>query len=179
MSNWRVLKTIENKRHAFLFLSIFHIQCSQLLTDSARSWHIQCSQLLTDSARLWHIIVMMVVMIIIIWWQGCMIKLCVYYQYTNFWMKHFTCISTHWFWAFDHKKMILMHFYVVHILHKWYNTKSCVSKATSLLSGIHVCRDVGGCHALKKWFKKKHWFLFRKQNKNKTVSCRVLWGVAA
>ena len=40
MSNWRILRTTENRRNAFLFLAISHNQCSRLLTDSARSQHI-------------------------------------------------------------------------------------------------------------------------------------------
>ncbi len=31
MSNWRVLRTIENNRNSFLFLAISHNQCCQLL----------------------------------------------------------------------------------------------------------------------------------------------------
>ncbi len=40
MSNWRILKTIENKRNSFLFLAISHNQCSRLPTDAARLQHI-------------------------------------------------------------------------------------------------------------------------------------------
>ena len=40
MSNWKVLKTIDNKRNSFLLLAISHNQCSQLSTDSARWQHI-------------------------------------------------------------------------------------------------------------------------------------------
>ena len=40
MSNWRILKTIENKRTSLLFVAISHNQCSWLSTDSARSYHI-------------------------------------------------------------------------------------------------------------------------------------------
>ncbi len=36
MRNWRILKTIENKRNLFHFLAISHNQCSRLPTDSAR-----------------------------------------------------------------------------------------------------------------------------------------------
>ncbi len=39
-SNWKVLRTIENKRNGFLFLAISHNQCSWLLTDPAWSQHI-------------------------------------------------------------------------------------------------------------------------------------------
>ncbi len=39
-SNWKILKTIENKRIAFLFLPVSHNQCSRLPTDPARSQHI-------------------------------------------------------------------------------------------------------------------------------------------
>ncbi len=38
LSNWRILKTIENKRNS-PFLAISHNQCSRLLTDSARLQH--------------------------------------------------------------------------------------------------------------------------------------------
>ncbi len=40
MSNWRILKTIENKRNSFLFLAISHNQCSWFPNDSARLQHI-------------------------------------------------------------------------------------------------------------------------------------------
>ena len=40
MSDWRVLRTIENNRNSFLFLAISHNQCSQPPTDSSRSQHI-------------------------------------------------------------------------------------------------------------------------------------------
>ena len=40
MSNWVILKTIENKRNSFVFLAISHNQCSRLPTDSIRSQHI-------------------------------------------------------------------------------------------------------------------------------------------
>ena len=36
MSNWRMLKTIENKINSFLWLSLSHNQCSWIPTDSAR-----------------------------------------------------------------------------------------------------------------------------------------------
>ena len=36
-SNWKILETIDNKRNAFLFLSVTHNQCSRLPTDPARS----------------------------------------------------------------------------------------------------------------------------------------------
>ena len=39
-SNWKILKTIENKRNAFLFLAVSHNQCSPLLTDPGRLQHI-------------------------------------------------------------------------------------------------------------------------------------------
>ena len=39
MNDWRILKTIENKRNSFLFL-LSHNQCAQLSTDSTRSQHI-------------------------------------------------------------------------------------------------------------------------------------------
>ncbi len=39
-SNWKILKTIENKRNAFLFLSVSQNQCSRLPTEPARSQHI-------------------------------------------------------------------------------------------------------------------------------------------
>ena len=39
-SNWKILKTIENKRNAFLFLAVSHDQCFQLPTDPTRSQHI-------------------------------------------------------------------------------------------------------------------------------------------
>ena len=39
-SNWKILKTIENKRNAFLFLALSHNRCCRLLTDPARSQHI-------------------------------------------------------------------------------------------------------------------------------------------
>ncbi len=38
ISNWRVLRTIENNRNTFLFLAISH--CCRLPTDPARSQHI-------------------------------------------------------------------------------------------------------------------------------------------
>ena len=54
MSNWRILKTIENKRNPFLFLVISHNQCSRLQTDSTRSQHIYgCSS--ASLYRLWLI----------------------------------------------------------------------------------------------------------------------------
>ena len=40
MSNWRVLRTIENNRNSFLFLATSHNQCCRLPTDPARSQHI-------------------------------------------------------------------------------------------------------------------------------------------
>ncbi len=40
MSNWRVLRTIENNRNSFLFLAISHNQCCRLPTDPARSQQI-------------------------------------------------------------------------------------------------------------------------------------------
>ncbi len=40
MSNWRILRTIENNRNAFLFLAVSHNQCCRLPTDSGRSQHI-------------------------------------------------------------------------------------------------------------------------------------------
>ncbi len=40
VSNWRVLRTIENNRNSFLFLGISHNQCYRLPTDTARSQHI-------------------------------------------------------------------------------------------------------------------------------------------
>ncbi len=57
MSNWTILKTIENKRNSFLFLAISHYQCSQLLTDSARSQHIwwsfwQCWNIISGGRNL-------------------------------------------------------------------------------------------------------------------------------
>ena len=42
MSNWRILKTIENKRNSFLFLALSHNQCSRLPNYSSRSQHIWC-----------------------------------------------------------------------------------------------------------------------------------------
>ncbi len=39
MSNWRILKTIENKRNPFLFLAVSHHQFSSFQTDSSRSEH--------------------------------------------------------------------------------------------------------------------------------------------
>ncbi len=39
-SNWKILKTIENKRNSSLFLAVSHSQCSRLLTDPTRSQHI-------------------------------------------------------------------------------------------------------------------------------------------
>ena len=40
INNWKILKTIENKWNAFLFLAVSYNQCSWLLTDPARSQHI-------------------------------------------------------------------------------------------------------------------------------------------
>ncbi len=45
MSNWKILRTIENNRNSFLFLAISHNQWCRLPADPARSQHImlQCS----------------------------------------------------------------------------------------------------------------------------------------
>ncbi len=39
-SNWKILRTIENKRNAFLFLAVSHNQCCRLSTDPTRLQHI-------------------------------------------------------------------------------------------------------------------------------------------
>ncbi len=39
-SNWKILKTTENKRNTSLFLAVSHNQCTRLPTDPARSQHI-------------------------------------------------------------------------------------------------------------------------------------------
>ncbi len=39
VNNWKILETIENKRNAFPFLAVSHIQCCQLPIDPARSQH--------------------------------------------------------------------------------------------------------------------------------------------
>ncbi len=44
-SNWKILKTIENKRNAFLFLAVSHNQCSRIRTDPTRSQHLCCSNI--------------------------------------------------------------------------------------------------------------------------------------
>ncbi len=48
MSNWRILKTIENKKKFIPFSGCIS-QCSQLLTDSAWSQHIHVSDWLRGS----------------------------------------------------------------------------------------------------------------------------------
>ncbi len=35
-SNWKILKTVENKRNGFLFLAVSHNQCSRLPIDPAK-----------------------------------------------------------------------------------------------------------------------------------------------
>ncbi len=42
MSNWRILRTIDNNWNSFLFLDISRNQCSRLPTDPATSQHIMC-----------------------------------------------------------------------------------------------------------------------------------------
>ncbi len=43
-SNWKTLRTTENKRNAFVFLAVSHNQCCRLPTDPARShiYHTNC-----------------------------------------------------------------------------------------------------------------------------------------
>ena len=43
MSNWRILRTIENNRNSFLFLAISHNQCCRLPTDPTRLPLICCT----------------------------------------------------------------------------------------------------------------------------------------
>ena len=47
----KILKTIENKRNAFLLLDVPHNQCSWLPTDPTRSQHIWSSQYLLGKER--------------------------------------------------------------------------------------------------------------------------------
>ena len=41
-SNSKILKTIENRRNAFLFLAVSHNQWARFPTDPARLQHIMC-----------------------------------------------------------------------------------------------------------------------------------------
>ncbi len=50
-SNWKILKTIENKRNTFLFLPVSHNQCAWLPTDPTRS-HVHCYALITSIIRM-------------------------------------------------------------------------------------------------------------------------------
>ena len=42
MSNWRILRTIENNRSSLLFLAMSHDRCCRFPTEPARSQHIIC-----------------------------------------------------------------------------------------------------------------------------------------
>ncbi len=52
-TNWKILKTIENKRNSFLFLAVSHNQCSRLPTDPARSQHIFVKRVLMWGCQIW------------------------------------------------------------------------------------------------------------------------------